>query len=162
MSRTVFMGGLPFAPDVNRLDAAFPVGELIEGRLIEHEGIEAIVQAKRGTGRYYGVVNAWISRQRNTNGIFITWQPGDGVKILSPAEVLEHTETRARQKMRQTGKAIKNFAWVDRNRLDEMGQKRLDHQMRVAGAIKDALDKGRRELAIDLAPVISLPKRKIG
>lgn len=157
----VFRGGLPFAPDVKRLEEAFPVDSLAEGRIIGHERLETIVQAKRGTGRYYGVINSWIHRLRNVNGVFVVWQQGDGIKVLNPAEILDHAELRTRQKIRQTGRAVKTFAWVDRTRLDETGQRRLDHQMRIVGAMKDSLDQAKRQLAVELAPVHSLPKRKI-
>ncbi|MEX2264435.1 MAG: hypothetical protein WD696_20945 [Bryobacteraceae bacterium] len=34
-----------------------------------------------------------------------------------------------------------------------------DHDLRVAGAIKDALASAKKELAVELAPIKSLPKR---
>jgi hypothetical protein len=156
-----FFGGMPYGMDVKRLDEAFPISELTEGRVIEHDALSALLGEKRGTSRYYGVINAWLKRTLNANGIYIAWQPGDGLKVLDPAGVLNRAETLTRQKMKQTGRAIKTFAWVDRSRLDEVGQKRLDHQVRVAQAIKAALDERRREFAVELAPVLSLPKRRI-
>lgn len=156
-----FRGGIPYALDVKRLDEAFPVPSLAEGRLIGHEEIEAVIGEKHGSQRYYGVVNSWISRSRNQNAIHLVWEPGDGLRVLDPAGLFKHGEKRTIQKIRQTVRAVKIFAWVDRARLDEMGQRRLDHQMRVAHALGDALSNSRRELAVELAPIVSLPKRKI-
>lgn len=156
-----FVGSVPYVVDVNRLKEEFPVTKLTEGTIIAHDAIGPIVNAKKGSQRYYGVVNSWIAQMRNTNGIFMVWQPGDGVKVLAPGEILDCAETRTRQKIRQTGKAIRTFGWVDRKRLDENGQTRLDHQLRVAEAIKKSLDSARREMAIELSPVKSLPKPKL-
>lgn len=162
MSEAVpFRGGIPYALDVKKLNEAFTTPSLTEGRLITHEMLETVLGEKRATQRYYGVVNSWIHQQRNSNGIFVVWVPAQGIKVLSPSEILEYSETRTRQKIRQTGQAVRTFAWVDRNRLDETGQKRLDHQMRVTNAMKNALDSAKRELAVELAPVHSLPKPKI-
>lgn len=156
-----FRGGLPYGPDVKRLNEAFPVSELQEGKVIRHEELEPIVKAKHGTQRFYSVVNSWIAKQRNENGIYIAWIQGIGIKVLNPAEILQHGETRVRQKITQTGRAVRTFAWVDRERLDDIGQKRYDHQCLIAQRIKDSLNAARKELAIDLAPVKSLPKPKL-
>jgi hypothetical protein len=157
----IFNGGMPYGPDVNRLKETFPVTKLTEGTIIRHEELEAVVRQQRGSQRYYGVINSWMSQQKNANGIFMVWEPATGIKVLNPAEILSHAETKTRQKIKQTGKAIRTFGWVDRNRLDETGQKRLDHQMRVANAIKQSIESARRELSVDIAPVKSLPKPQL-
>jgi hypothetical protein len=156
-----FRGGVPYAIDVNRLKEAFPVPSLTEGRVIEHKDLELVITAKAGNQRYYGVINSWIAQMKNNNGVFMIWEPAVGIKVLAPAEILSHAEVRTRQKIGQTGKAIKIFAWVDRTRLNPVGQQRLDHQTRVTNAIKDALAMARKDLAIDLAPVKSLPRPKL-
>jgi len=158
---SIFEGSIPYGPDLRRIEEAFPVPSLSEGRQISHAELEAVTHAKRGSGRYYGVVNAWINRIKNQNGIVMVWQPGDGLKVLDPGEVLAFSESKTRQKMRQTARAFRNFAWVDRSRLDEVGQRRLDHMMQATSKLKAALDSTRKEIAVELAPVVSLPKRKV-
>lgn len=162
MSVMIYKSGLPYGPDIRRLDEAFPVSSLTEGRVIKHEELEAVLELKRTSSRYYAVVRSWISHCRNSDNIFLVWEPRVGLKVLPPAEVLDHAETKTRQKIRQTARAIRLFGWVDRGRLDEVGQRRLDHQLRVAGAIKDSLDAAKKQLAVELAPAKSLPKRKVG
>ncbi len=158
----IFKGGMPYGPDVNRLKETFPPStKLTEGTIIPHDALEKVVQQERGTQRYYGVIDSWMTQMRNELSIFMVWEPGQGVKVLNPAEVLQIAETRTRQKIRQTGRAIKTFNWVDRSRLDEIGKQRLDHQMRVANAIRQSIDSARKELAVDLAPVKSLPKPQL-
>jgi hypothetical protein len=160
MSKT-FRGGVPYSVDVRRLLEAFPVPSLTEGRVIKHSQLEEIVNTPKGNQRYYSVINSWISQTRNTHGIFVVWEPTVGVKVLEPVEILTHAEQRTRQKIAQTGKAVRTFAWVDRSRLDAVGQQRLDHQNRVVSVMRDALQSARKDLAVNLAPIASLPKPKL-
>ena len=160
MSKT-FRGGVPYSVDVRRLTEAFPVPSLTEGRVIKHAQLEEIVNAPKASQRYYGVVNSWIAQMKTANGLFIVWEPATGIKILGPAEILTFAENKTRQKLRQTGKAIRTYGFVDRNRLDTIGQQRLDHEMRVASVLGDALQSARKEMAVSLAPITSLPKPKL-
>jgi hypothetical protein len=160
MSTTnIFRNGIPYGPDLKRLDDYFPASELTEGRVIPVGELEAAISENRGTSRFYGVITAWRNRQRNDNGIYIKWEPRVGLKVLSPAEILGHAETLTRRGIRHTGRGIKTFGYVDRERLDHVGQKRLDHQCRIITALKGSMDQANKQLAIDLAPVQSLPKR---
>lgn len=158
---SVFKGGLPYGPEIRRLNEAFPVPELQEGRFLSHEILEVNLQLKRGLQRYYGIINSWISRQRNENGIHIAWEPGRGLKVLKPDELLASTETKIRSKGRQLGRAVNHLKWVDRSRLDETGQRRLDNDLLVSTRLRQALDQSRKELAVELSPVKSLPKPKL-
>jgi hypothetical protein len=160
MSR-VFRGGVPYAVDVKRLLEAFPVPLLTEGLVIGHAQLQELIGAPKGGQRYYGVVNSWIAQMKSSNGIFIIWEPAIGLKVLGPAEILTFAETKTRQKIRQTGRAIGTLRWVDRGRLDAMGQRRFDHERRATGILLDALQAARKDLAVDLAPIASLPKPKL-
>ena len=160
MSR-LFRGGIPYAVGSRRLAEAFPVPSLVEGLVIKHEQLEELINAPKGTSRFYALVNHWIRQMKNANGIFIVWEPTIGIKVLDPAGILSHAETRTRQKLRQTGRAIKIYAFVDRNRLDAIGQQRLDHEARVASVLGDALRAAKKEMAISLAPIKSLPKPQL-
>src|SRR5215813_3632058 len=140
----LFRGGVPYAIDVKKLNEAFPVPSLSEGRVIKHSELEAILNQTKGSQRYYGVTNSFIAQMKNTNGIFIIWEPSVGIRVLGPAELLGHAEIRTRQKIGQTDRAIRNFNWVDRTRLDTTGQQRLDHQLRVASVVRDALNAAKK------------------
>ena len=157
----IFRGGVPYAVDIRRLTEAFPVPSLTEGRVIKHEQLEEIVNSPKASQRYYGVINSWIAQMKNSNGVFMIWEASIGIRVLDPAGILSYAENRTRQKIRQTGKAVKTFGWVDRERLDTLGQQRLDHQLRVATVIQDALTNARKDLAVSLAPIRSLPKPKL-
>ena len=157
----VFRGGIPYSVDARRLMEAFPVPSLTEGRIIKHEQLEGILAITKGSQRYYAVINSWIAQMKHANGLFLVWEPGLGLRVLDPAGILSFAENRTRQKIRQTGKAVRNFGWVDRNRLDTLGQQRLDHQLRVVSTIETALNSARKDLAVGLAPIKSLPKPRL-
>jgi hypothetical protein len=159
----IITGGVPYALDVKRLTEAFPVNDLTEDRVITHEDLEGTIQLRRGTQRYYGVINSWLHKMKQEAGIYMIWEPGDGVKVLNPAGLLFHAETRTRQKIKQTVRAIRIYGHVEqrRDRLDETGRARLDHMVRVANKTKEAIEQARKDMAVELAPVKSLPKRQI-
>ena len=114
MNGDTFKGGIPYGPDLKRLREAYPSDTLVEGLLIDHATLEGILGEQRGTGRYYGVINSWKAKELNKNGIYIAWEPGDGLKVLTPAEILVRGDTRTLQKIKQLGKATQTYAWVDR------------------------------------------------
>jgi hypothetical protein len=60
--------------------------------------------------------------------------------------------------IRKTKRSIKIVALVDGGRLDETGKKRLDHIKHVAFVLTEALTSAKTQLAIDLAPIKSLPR----
>lgn len=155
----IFRGGIPYGPDLRRLAECFPVPNLAEGLVIKHEDLEAILEVDRHGTRYRGVVNSWIGKLRAENGIILTWQPSIGIKVLDPAGVLEHAETRTRQKVRQLQRTVKLFGWVDRSRLDDTGKRRLDHEMISAAKMAQHAKDAEKEMAIELAPIKSMPKR---
>jgi len=154
----LFAGAVPYGPDIKKLEARFPVETLEEGMLIEHEILEAVINQKRGTSRYYGVVNSWRLRIRNQTAVFITWEMGKGLVVLPPHGVQGHAEAKTRQKIRQTARAIALFKWVDRSRLNDIGQRRFDHQTRLLELMRQQMETTKRQIAIELVPVRSLPK----
>lgn len=156
---SVFRGGIPYALDVQKILEAKPPETLTEGLLLRHEQLEGILSLKRATVRYYSVINAWRSRIKHAFGIFAVWEPGEGVKILDPAGVLVHAETRTRQKSRQLIRCIRIFGWVDGTRLNEEGKRRLDHQLASSARLSYAVAQSAKEMAVDISPVQSLPKR---
>jgi hypothetical protein len=161
MANLIFKAGMPYGPDVRRLMEEFPPEELIEGKEISHIDIEKIIGYAKGTARYYGVVNSWFTHERTEHNIVIVWNPPDGAKILAPAEVLEFAETKVHQKAKGLGRATRKLTWVDRDRLNDTGRQRLDHQLGVAAKIGQYLNSIKKEMAIALAPVKSLPRRPL-
>ena len=161
MAEGVFRGGIPYGPDIRKLDEAFPITALNEGTLVPHTDLEEACGYKRGTSRYYALIRSWTAHQKHQNGVFMRWEQRQGLRVMDPAGLLLHVEKKIGQGMRQTVRAIRVLPWVDRKRLDELGQRRLDHQNRIADGLTAAMNTAKRELAVELAPIKSLPKPKL-
>lgn len=156
---TFFKRGVPYGPDVKRLYDAFPTEQLVEGTILGRDELAKILQTRVGTGRYYGVLNAWARDVRSRLGLYLKWISGVGLKVLAPTEVLEHGEKTIFSGMRKTSRGVRVLAYVDRPRLDEKGQRRLDHQVRVAEMLAGTLRDAKKQMAFEVLPVASLPKR---
>lgn len=155
----VVVAGIPYGPDIRKLEEAYPSPQ--EDQIIKSEDFEKIIRCEQKTPRFYGVINSWRRRLRNERNIDSEWVQGVGVKILNPADRLKVSETNIKHGIRKTSRAYRRLAITPRDRLDEVGQQRYDHQMTVAAKLIAAGRDAKRELAIDLAPVKSLPKPKL-
>jgi hypothetical protein len=153
------VNGIPYAPDVRRLEEAYPSPQ--EDQVIRHDEFEKLLKIPGKSQRYYGVINTWRKRLRTERNIDSEWLPGIGVKILNPADRLKVSESNVKHGIRHTGRAFRRLAVVPRDRLDAIGQARYDHAITVASKLTTAGRDAQRELAIDLAPVKSLPKPKL-
>ena len=150
--------GVPYGPDIKILQEAWPVPALIEGLVITHEQFAQALGYGWKSSRFYAVIRAWCHREYSEHGIFMAWEQKIGLRVLDPASKLLHGEGRIRGGLRRTKRGIKIVASVDGSRLDEMGKKRLDHDRHIAAVLNDALDSAKKQLAIDLAPIKSLPR----
>lgn len=155
----IIVAGIPYGPDIRKLEEAFPNPQ--EDQVIKSEDFEAIIKVEQKTSRFYGVINAWRRRLRNERNIDSEWIPSVGVKILNPADRLKVSEGNIKHGIRKTSRAYRRLAITPRDRLDAVGQQRYDHQMEVAAKLVSAGRDAKRDLAIDLAPVKSLPKPKL-
>lgn len=153
------VNGIPYGPDIRKLEEAYPNPE--EDQVFTHKELEALLRIEQKSQRYYGVINSWRRRLRNERNIDSEWVHGVGVKILNPADRLKVSEGNIKQGIRHTGRAFRRLAITPRERLDAVGQQRYDHQLQVGAKLTAAMNDAKKELAIDLAPVRSLPKPKL-
>ena len=153
------VNGIPYGPDVRKLEETYPSPE--EDSILRHTELETLLKIEQKTQRYYGVINTWRRRLRTERNIDSEWVHGVGLKILNPADRLKESERNIKQGIRHTGRAFKRLAITPRERLDSVGQARYDHALQVASKLTTAGREAGRELAIDLAPVKSLPKPKL-
>jgi hypothetical protein len=157
---SIFRGGIPYGMDVKRLKEAFPIPALVEGRVIKHSELLETLDHPSAS-RYYCVVNSWRREMKNMNAIHIIWEPKIGLRVLDPAQLFGHTKKGINQKTRQVGRKYRDLDYVERNRLNPVGQQHLDHHLQVRAKVAAALESASKDLAVDLAPVKSLPKPQI-
>lgn len=159
MTKVLSISGMPYGPDVIKLDEAFARPE--EGQKILSRQFENILGIPQKTQRFYGVINSWRRKLLNDRNIDTQWIQGEGLKILAPSDRLPVTERDMRIANRRTKRAIRRHVIIPRDRLDEIGKQRYDHNSGVYAKLKAAVDDARKELPIDLAPVKSLPKPRL-
>lgn len=155
----IYQGGLPYGPDKEKLDAAFPVAELTEGRVLPHARLSEALGLQIGAQRYYAVINAWRYEKRAKQNIIMEWRDRQGLKVLPPNEVLDDAETSTIRAGRSVRRAVRKFNRVDRNRLDETGQRRYDHTSRNAAILEAAVGDSLKKMAIELPALQALPRR---
>lgn len=151
--------GIPYGPDILRLDEVF--GQRQEDEVITHEEFTSTLRIDAANGRYYAVINAWRRRLKKERNIDTAWERNVGLKILNPADRLRQSECDIQRGIRKTGRGFRRMAIIPRERLDEVGQRRYDHALQVASKLMTATRDANKELAVDLAPVKSLPKPKL-
>lgn len=152
------VNGIPYGPDILRLEETF--GQRQEDEIITHAELTEVLRIDATNGRYYAVVNAWRRRLKTQRNIDTTWERNIGLKILNPADRLRISETDIQRGIRKTGRGFRRMAIIPRERLDEVGQRRFDHALQVASKLMTATRDANKELAVDLAPIKSLPKLK--
>jgi len=155
----IFKNGLPYAPDLRRLDEAFPNPE--EERIITHTELEEILNVSRKEPRYRGVTRSWRHLLFNTRNIDSAPVSGVGFKILPPHERQTESEREARLGFRRFHRTFKRMASIPHERLDAKGQQRHDHEMMVMSRLNTTVREARKAVAIDIAPIQSLPKPKL-
>jgi hypothetical protein len=155
----IYKKGLPYAPDIRRLDDAFPTPD--EGQLLRYEQIEEVLHCRRTETRFRTVLASWRRSLWRTRNIDTEAVAGTGIKILEPAERVKLREKDMLLKARLLGRTRQRFASAPRERLNAEGQQRYDHIMLFTGRIQAAIDDAKKSLPADIAPVKSLPKPKL-
>lgn len=155
------VNAVPYGPDIKRLQEQWPVEALVEGLIIPHEELETALHCERHKSRFYTVIRAWCKRESREHDIFMAWEPKVGLKVLDPSRKLSHGNGKLHSGRKMMGRGFRVVSSVskDRDRLDQVEQKLLDHITHFAAVIKNAFDDERKRLAVDLAPMKSLPKR---
>jgi len=151
-----WLSGIPYGPQVNKLKDKYPKPE--EDMLISHDELEGIINEKRDRQRYTGIITSWRKYLLNSLGIDSEWMRGEGLKILNPADRLNVGENNFKQGIRKTRRAFRRTALVPRDRLNDEGRQRFDHHMIIMAKLGTAAIEARKGLAVELAPVKSLPK----
>jgi len=159
MGAKIYKNGLPYAPDIRRLDDAFPTPE--EGQVLRYEQFEEVLNYSRVETRFRTVISSWRRTLWRTRNIDTEAVPSVGIKILEPADRVKIREKDMILKARLLGRTRQRFASAPRERLNVEGQQRYDHVMLYTGRVQQAIDDAKKALPADIAPVKSLPKPKL-
>lgn len=152
---SVFRGGIPSGPDVEKLMKAFGVPD---PGIITHDSIEKIIDQQKETYRYVSVVMAWRKKLFREYNVHVVGERGVGYRILSEPERVDFARhglaKNAKHVMRQHQAAL----LINIGKLDEVARKKHDHVMRASAAMANAVQNTERELTNALRPPEQLPR----
>lgn len=136
---SIFKGGIPIAPDVEKLFAAY--GDVALGTVIKHEQIEAVLGKERSSHRYRTVVTAFRKRmlavsRRVLDGRCVA---GQGYKVLTSEQTVGHLAAEQDGVRRKVGVWRLKGATVDEHDLSEVGRSGFEMEKRVIAAMHVAL-----------------------
>lgn len=156
----LFFGGVPMAPDVERLIETFAVPE---PGLIEHSSIEAVIRETRGTRRYDKIVKRWRERLFKEHNVATWAEPGEGVRVLTPQEWSERTRWKGRRVVREAVEGTNFGAALPADKLDDIQRRRHEHTMKFFHFLGQSALAAHRDLRKALrspeqAPRIALPE----
>src|SRR5580765_6333138 len=99
MGTRIYKRGLPYGPELRRLDDAFPLPQ--EGEVLRYEQIEEVLQHGRTESRFKTVLYAWRRSLWRSRNIDTEALAGIGIKILEPADRAALREKGILRKSRQ-------------------------------------------------------------
>jgi hypothetical protein len=105
MSTRLFLGGMPFKPDVDKLRAAFGVPK--EGDVIPWDRIEGVIGQPKKSNRFVGVVTAWRKALYNEHNVAFGPERGLGLRVLNPDERIQYAAAGFRMGCRKLARSAR-------------------------------------------------------
>lgn len=122
---SAYYGGVPYDPDVRKLQERFGVPEV--GEIIRYEALAKVVDAEPGTGRFRGVVDAWLRRLLREHNVEAKTLRGVGFEFMTPNERVDEGARRSRLNARQLGRITRKVGMVPSSELDPLHLQIQDH-----------------------------------
>lgn len=160
MNAKMFMGGIPYGPDVNRLRVAFPHESLKEQLIVEHSQIEQALQFKRVSSRYRGVVNSWIAAMYRDYNINIKALRGVGFQVLDNQGLLSDVSKQSESRGALHVAALGKYRRINPVKLSEGDRRLYEHKARHAAILAANIKETQRQM-FQLPPVEHLPFKQL-
>jgi hypothetical protein len=173
LKATIFRGGLPYEPDVAKLNVAFPVESLEHGRILEHAAVLATLGMEKRNDRYEAVLRSWRRDLQADHRIVLTYvrapvaqQDGRvknvsiGLRVCDDAEKLGHSQSKMKTGVRVIKKSFAVLGAVNEHKLTDEQRRRFDHSQRVMGALHATAQQAAKD--IELPKRTPPPQRQLG
>jgi hypothetical protein len=132
----LFFGGVPTAPDVNRLLKEYPGDVLVTGTVIPYEDIAAVINVQVEANRFKSVTGAWRKALENDFNIILkAGSPPGSFVVLSNGEKVDYSRGKLRSAVRASRRSLKISATVDLSQLDACERKEHDFNVNKAGSL---------------------------
>lgn len=152
-------GGLSTAPDVKKLDEAFPT--LREDQILTADELAAIIGEAPGSRRFRTVLHAWCNHVAHERNQAVVSLRGIGYHVLCEPGRIQRGAQQFRLAVRGIGRAGESLAAIRSEKLDDADKRRLDHARRLVDTTAAAARQAVRDLPPDLKPQPRLPLRAV-
>lgn len=144
-----FFGGVPTAPDVEKLLEHFGVPQ---PGVITYSDLSEVLGMRWRTARFRSVVDAWRHRLRREHNISTRAELGEGIRILAEHERADVARDQLRRGARSSAKAVREVRDTRIEQLDEKQRAHHDHVAMVAERIFHATTEAVRQITPPRAP----------
>lgn len=144
-AQSLFVGGIPTAPDVERLEQRFGVPK--EGEFVPYKALAEVIgmhdpddkagiARTRASSRFNTVVHAWRNKLRRQYNVEMKAVPGEGYQVETPSERITDSARRTKLGLRQVNRAANKAARTDRERLSDGERKAADFLSTIGGKLR--------------------------
>ena len=131
----IYRGGIPTAPDVNRLISRFPAAGLTAGTVVSAADISAEIGVQAGSSRYRTVTNVWRRWLEENASIVLKPLRGQGFMVLSDSGKLDSAADKLKSATKMAARAVEITTRVDVSRLSVDDRARLTKIQQRAGLV---------------------------
>ncbi len=159
MSKSRLFGGIPTDMEVKKLRENLP---LTRGDIVEHSRIAAVIGHAPGTSRYKSIVVAWVRRVLRETNLQLKSLRGVGYRVLDEHERIGDAVDTYTRGTRQMVRGARKVAVIERPRLTEIDQGKLEHVERHITRVVAEARLASKEMSIRLQPQDQNPRLRPG
>ena len=158
MTAEPYFGGLPTAPQVNKLKEKYADIASMRGKIISHAEVESVIGEKRTANRYKTITGAWRRLVERENGVVISGRTnGEGFRVLADSEQVTFGVGERKAAGRKVRRWYSSIASVDPGKLTGIERAVRDRELVSAGRIHLAMMEVRKTPAA-IAPPVQRPQ----
>lgn len=128
------IGGVPYGPDIKKLEETFPASSLTIGRTIQKDEFASTIHEEWGTNRCMGVWAAFKKRMLSDHGVVLKPE-GEAIRVLDDNDRVDAVRGKLKTAARHVIGANRIGATVDRKKLDEDRARSLEVAERAAAGM---------------------------
>jgi alkylated DNA nucleotide flippase Atl1 len=132
--KELFFGGIPTAPDVERL--VEKLGDIKEGQVVAYDDISKIIREDKNTNRFRSVVGAWIRKMGRERNLVLEAVPNVGYKVLLPSERVDYSGRKVRHGFRRIKRGASVARSTSRETLSEDQRRTVDHLSQIDATLR--------------------------
>ena len=133
-AREMFFGGIPTAPDVERIVKT--IGDIQEGQTILYATLTDIIHEAKESCRFRTVVRAWIRKMERERNLVMEAVPTVGYKVLTAPERVDFSGRKVVHGFRRIRRGAKVARLTQRENLSEDQRRTADHLSNIDATLR--------------------------